>query len=191
MAESSTSTRKPANRLKLALIPVLALALLGILSSSGDEAPAAMEDAVTSDSATAESVTSEDDVAQAVATAKQRKISWPQITLAGVLQHDPFALPPALSQLVTPAASEEQQQNGPDDKSASSNEESVEAAAAEDMQQKMAALQQRHVSVLLRSAKGLAAVIDSKVVHEGELLENGVRVVEIGRDGVILQIETP
>ena len=45
--------------------------------------------------------------------------------------------------------------------------------------------------MLLRSPKGAMAVIDSKVVREGDLLEDGLRVVEIGLNGVVLEIEAP
>ncbi|MGH7129392.1 MAG: hypothetical protein ACREIV_12545, partial [Planctomycetaceae bacterium] len=48
---------------------------------------------------------------------------------------------------------------------------------------------QRRATAIFESAHGAAALIGDRIVHVGDELEAGVRVIEIRRDGVFVRLE--
>ncbi|MCH7687514.1 MAG: hypothetical protein IH899_12665, partial [Planctomycetes bacterium] len=103
------------------------------------------------------------------------------------LKHDPFALAPLLANrtvAVVPQDKPQQNQETTDTSHQDEREEQIKR-----LKERIATLQQKQVSVVFRSESGTAAIIDSKIVHEGDLLEDGVRIVKIRSDGIVVQIQ--
>jgi hypothetical protein len=174
----------------MALIPVLGLVLLFVLwpsssEPSTDSAATAVAPEATASSATTSAPVQEAASGPATSSSNQPK-KWPVIELATILQHDPFAQLAALSE--TAVAGTPPSQPGGEQPSTE-----AETAASQELQKRLldrlAGLKQKHVSALFVSQRGASALIDSKVVREGDLLEEGIRVVAIGTDGVVLRIE--
>lgn len=176
MVETGVSSKSTSGRMKRLLIPVLAVVLIGVLTS-GDEDPESdsTDTDVTADSRTAESETS----AGTSTPKKHRARPWPAISLQETLQHDPFRFP---SYLVSTPVNPETQ----------ADTEASDAVLVDERmrraQQLVAQLRTKRVSVFLQTEKGTAAVIDSKIYHEGDLFMDGVRIREIGPDGVTFDL---
>ena len=186
MVESTTTPPSNLGRLKLALIPVLVVIFILVLvwPSTGDNLPA--DDLETAGQETQQShrtdALTEGDAAGPSSVSMQRtQKTWPVIGLASILKHDPFALAPLLASRTVGVVSQE----GPQQKIDSSQQEEL----IKRLEERIATLQQKQVSVVFQSESGTVAIIDSKIVHEGDLLEDGVRIVKIRSDGVVLQIQ--
>ena len=190
MADSSTSQPCWTQRVKVALIPALALVLVSVVWPSEDETAATMdmESGGPHVADSREAIPQQNGGVPTSELIRGQSRPWPAITLANVVQHDPFAVPPALLRLTTaPGAGFEDTQGAPPKHSKGTER----ADRLSQLQERIETLKKRQVSALLRGSKGATAIIDSKVVHEGDLLEDGVRVVEIGPNGVVLEIEAP
>ena len=194
MVESTTAPASTLGRLKLASIPVLVVIMLLVLvwPSAGDGLPP--DDSETARHATQQShrtdAITEGDAAgpgpSSVSMQRTQK-TWPAIGLATILKHDPFALPPLLANRTLGAVSQEGSQQNQGTTDTTHQDEREERI--KQLKIRIATLQQKQVRVVFRSESGTAALIDSKIVHEGDLLEDGVRIVEIRSDGVVLQIQ--
>ncbi len=188
MADSSAASPTNLERLKLGLIPVLALVMYFVISSSDDESPAI---SAADDVESAPGAIDADDERPATQPMRLRARSLPQLPMAGILQHDPFAFPAAFSQRINPANPVPGQETVDTTKVETTVGNLESAAQSVATPQKLAALQQRRVTMFLRDRQGPAAVIGTKVVHVGDLLEDGVRVVEISSKGVVLEVTAP
>jgi len=177
MVESMPTAVDKNRRVKTALIPVLALILLWVLFGSSDET--GVPDAAAANSVAVDSVTTvvtpstdaDEVVRPRVAVAETQKL-WPQIPLDETLLHNPFA----------PTRSDE----------SSSNEDSqIDSKVRPDPQtrlkQLVAALQQDGLSIVFETGEGKTAVIGSRVIHEGDMLDETTRVVEIYSDRLVLE----
>ena len=189
MVESTTTPPSKLGRLKLALIPVLVVILLLVLvwPSAGDKLTA--DDSETAGQETQQShrtdAITEGDAAGPSSVSMQRtQKTWPAIGLTSILKHDPFALAPLLTNRRVGVVPQEGQQQNQETTDTSHQEEQIKR-----LMERIATLQQKQVSVVFRSESGTAALIDSKIVHEGDLLEDGVRIVKIRSDGIVLQIQ--
>ena len=184
MAETGVSQRSTSSQMKRLLIPVLAAILIGVLTSGGDEQESGSADSGVSDAAT-DSNTVEPETPPGTTTSKRRRLRpWPAISLKATLQHDPFRFPSYL--VSTPANSNTQAESQADTEA---SESALAAERVRRVQQLVARLQTKRVSVFLQTEKGTAAVIDSQIYHEGDLFEEGVRIREIGPDGVTFDLE--
>ncbi len=192
MVESTTTPPRELGHLKLALIPVLVLILILALvwPSADDVLPA--NDSETARQNTQKShridATTEGDAAGPSSVPIERtQKTWPAIGLASILKHDPFALAPLLANRTVAVVPQEEPQQNQETTDTSHQDEREEQIKR--MKERIATLQQKQVSVVFRSESGTAAIIDSKIVHEGDLLEDGVRIVNIRSDGVVLRIQ--
>jgi len=184
MAESKSQTKGRTSRVKLVLVPVLALILVVVLvwpdgeqhrgnADEGTNAAAASQTGASTKSA------GSDQPGQISKVLPRQAKVWPEIALEEILRHDPFALPSPLSserQLADLQDEEEKLQEKADER-------------ARQLKQRIETLQQNRVSVIFRTEHGAAAVIGSRLVQEGGLFEEGLRIVEILPDGVILEVE--
>ena len=193
MVKSTTTLPSKWRRLKLALIPVLVLILILVLVWSpaddvlvANESETARQD--TQQSHQTDATSKGDAAGSSSVPMERRQKTWPAIGLASILKHDPFALAPLLAHravAVVPQHEPQQNQNTTDTSHQNEREKPIQR-----LKERIATLQQKQVSVVFRSESGAAAaIIDSKIVHEGELLEDGVRIVKIRPDGVVLRIQ--
>ena len=192
MVESTTAPASTLGRLKLASIPVLVVIMLLVLvwPSAGDGLPP--DDSETARHATQQShrtdAITEGDAAGPSSVSMQRtQKTWPAIGLASILKHDPFALAPLLANRTVAVVPQEEPQQNQETTDTSHQDEREEQIKR--LKERIATLQQKQVSVVFRSESGTAAIIDSKIVHEGDLLEDGVRIVKIRSDGIVVQIQ--
>lgn len=174
-------------KLKLGAIPVLAIVMYFVLTSPSDDVGASaakVKGATPPDPDPAAGEQPPTDPTKFVRTR-----SLPEQSLTAILQHDPFAFPTAL----LPPAPVEQTSDA--EVAPVSVEPVVEQQVIPDQgvatPQKLAALQRHRVTMFLRDRQGPAAVIDQRVVHVGDLLEEGIRVVEISPSGVVLEVVAP
>lgn len=170
----SNTSLPGSNRLKLIAVPVLAIVLISQLwPSKPNAAPAAT-------SASPPSVP-ETIAAQIPTSTTPEPRVWPNIPLADLLQHNPFAVPadliPAPPKLVEPPP------KSPPPSSASGGGTSPAA--------KLVALESKRVTIVLMSRQGATAVVDSKPYHVNDYLEPGVQIAEIRPDAVILRVHSP
>ena len=181
MVESTTTPPSKLGRLKLALIPVLVLILILVFVWPSADDVVSANDTATARRDTQQShrtnATSEGNAAGLSSVAMERtQKTWPAIGLASILKHDPFALAPLLANrtvAVVPQDKPQQNQETTDTSHQDEREEPIQR-----LKERIAKLQQKQVSVVFRSESGTAvAIIDSKIVHEGDLLEDGVRIV--------------
>lgn len=179
------STNDKHAKIKIGIIPVLALVLAYALFAPGEtsDAPVATQqphcETTVSQAAAVQSKTVEV-VGEKTFVSLHEKL--PNISLAEMVDHDPFQVmailrPEAVGQLE-------------DGKS------TVELKSAESQAQKQERLDQLKQKLKSHVVGGIfvagnkkAAVIDSKVYHEGDLLEEGIRIQRINRLNVVLVIE--
>jgi hypothetical protein len=199
MSNHRKSRGSRSQRLKLAAIPVLAVGLLVLLFRGGAEPP----DTAPAPATTAAASPSE---ANTVQTAKQlsaklRAPQWPQFTVEQVLQRSPFVLPSTLQKVPEPPVqvAVAQQPVPPEPKPEPTPQpeqpSDAEIAAAEQQQrrqelaQRLDAWRRQPVSLIFTNSKGRTALIGSRTVSQGDLLDEGIRVVEISPNEVVLAIE--
>lgn len=170
-------------RWKLGLIPVLVGVLVWVIWPAGDDSPRV---------ATAAKKPKPAANPQAE---KPRKMSqlpwekdWPEYELAEILETNPFALPRELHKLTyrPPVVADTVVQVQPVE---ADSEEERREAAAEQLEARMAVIRKKQVSALFINSAGRSALVGSKVLHEGDLLEEGVRIVKISHDGITVQFE--
>ncbi|MDZ4685952.1 MAG: hypothetical protein SH850_12865 [Planctomycetaceae bacterium] len=161
-------------RLKVAVIPLLAVVLIAQMWPRGTDTPLPEVAAVDQGSSPA-AVTG--NAAAPAHTSEPRH--WPKTELAALLQHNPFEVPSALSP-------------PPPEKPVSHNSEAVAQAFAKRQEEQAATsvvqLESKRVSIVLMSPNGATAVVDSKVYRVNDFLEPGVQIAEIRPDAVILHV---
>jgi hypothetical protein len=184
MAESKSQTKVPTSWVKLTLIPVLVLILVVVLVWPDDEPLRGNSNEGTNAAAVSQPVAStksasRDQPGQISKVLPRPAKVWPEIAIEEILRHDPFALPFPLRrrpQLADLQDDEEKLREKADKR-------------ARELKQLIETLQQKRVSVVFRTEQGAVAVIGSRLVREGGLFEEGLRIVEIRPDGVILEVE--
>ena len=194
MVESTTTPPSKLARLKLALIPVLVLILILVFvwPSADDVLPADDSETARQDtqqSHRTDASTESHAAGPSFGPIERAQKTWPTIGLASILKHNPFALPPLLANHAVAAIPDNELQR--DQQTTETVNQDERQARTNRLKEQMATLRQKQVSVVSRSQSGTAAIIDSKIVHEGDLLEDGVRIVKIRPDGVVLQIQDP
>ena len=197
MAESKSQTKVPTSRVKLALIPVLALILVVVLvwpddkphcgnSNKGTNAVAVSQTVASTKSA------SRNQPGQVSRVLPHQAKVWPEIAIEEILRHDPFALPSPLSRGRQLADLQDDEEKLREKADLQDDKEKLRKKAderARELKQMIETLKQKRVSVVFRTKQGAAAVIGSRLVREGGLFEEGLRIVEIRQDGVILEME--
>ncbi|MCH2117126.1 MAG: general secretion pathway protein GspB [Pirellulales bacterium] len=162
-------------KLKIAIIPVLATLLLVMLYHAFSGANESQTDTPSVSSTTTRQVPQATLAKLPPRTSQNPLRHWPQQTLAEILKYDPFSITP--------------QQPGEQNQPPTTGGE--KAALAGQMKQPHSATDSRFTNkipeMMFHSRHGTMAVIDSQVVREGEILRNGTRVVEIRTDGIVLE----
>ena len=172
----------PRNRLiKIALIPVLAIVLIVVMLPGSeqtdpefglsDEAQATLDASGTG--GTIIEVGPESEAADARA--------WPELSLRDILSHNPFEVPRALDPT-------------PDEVPVALEEAAAVAAEqkqAEELSGTIAALKQTGVGMIFRGKGGTSAMVGSRVIREGDMLGENLRVLRIDEKGVVVDVIAP
>lgn len=181
--------------IKLALVPVLAVVLGVLLFGQGDgdgatdglaEPPNTDQSAVVAGDADRASLSSDAGDERA---AVQRKTSSLRFSIEKVLDSNPFMLPAALIAPSDDAADAGSEQTPETDDAGS--ERDAEEEASPEMEGLAESLKQKTASIIVSGERGAVALIDSRRLAVGDYLQEGVRIVEIRSDGVIVEIEAP
>lgn len=176
---SEAANANPRDRIKLAAIPVLALVLLWVVTGgSEDEAPPPV--ALTQPAGTRPGDKPGQPARPARRPAAARPAPAPAFSLAEILAHDPFAVPKALA---PPPPIPDEQDTQPVSIEAPLIDHESQARARREM------LAQKRVSIIHHGPSGATAVIDSRAYREGDELADGVRIVKIRPDGVIVEVQ--
>lgn len=163
------------DRAKLAAIPVLALILLWVVTRGEEDTlppPVALADSAVPGSPP--TLAADRTAARGPAAAE-----WPQFTLAEILAHDPFAAPPAIAPRPPHIGSPLTQPVSAD----------APESTTDQGRSRRQMLGKQRVSVIYRGPHGPTAIIDSRVYREGDQLADGVRIVEIRPDGVLVEVK--
>ena len=183
-------------RIKLALIPVLGLVLLAVLFSSGEEASSSepyVDPYANRQSSSGLQNTKDSQVYQ-----RRTDIQWPERTLDTIVSHNPFVLVTDNSDSSNPHPNEKQQElfDG-------SRQAAIESGASDDqinqeleaerirIQTRIQAVQNQRVSMIFQGPKGMTAMLGDRLISEGDLLEDGIRVTHITNAGITLSVESP
>ena len=162
-------------RAKLAAIPVLALILLWVVTRGEEDAlppPVTLADSPVHNSPATPA-------ANRTAARGRAAAEWPQFTLAEILAHDPFAVPRAIASSPPAVGSPLTQPVSAD----------TPERTADQGRSRRQMLGAKRVSMIYRGPHGPTAVIDSRAYREGDQLADGVRIVEIRPDGVLVEVE--
>lgn len=186
----------PTNRtkvVKLALVPLLAIVLAVILFGQGDGDGASGELAEQPNSDYSVEAATDADWASGSAADRDKKTAFDEKRMSlsfgieKVLHSNPFTLPAAF------LAESRDAENTSLERSAKSDDTGAEQDDEEDANSEAAALmeslKQKTASIIVSGSKGRVAFIDSRALTVGDYLQEGVRIVEIKSDGVIVEIE--
>ncbi len=186
MANPQASSKRAATPRQLVVIGVLAVTLAAVLiaqfgvpSAGPKQADSRGAGAKPAGPATAAPApmpaTASASAPSVVAPARPPAPPWPTFSADAAAQYDPFAMPEALTRQLTEA------RKSPDALK-SNNPASTRNARADSL----AALRSKGTAAVLRSERGAAAVIGSRVVRVGDVVE-GYRVVSIDPQGIMLE----
>jgi hypothetical protein len=186
MAESGVKSKVGATPGKLLLIAVLAVVFVAVILfqfTGKEEPPPPRRNAGVSGRAVARPKPSSTRVPASAPEGDdvlKKERHWPKIALEEVLQHDPFAVPPALRPPEAP-------------KPATVATEAPDKARREELQrqraQALAAIRAQGVHMIFLGEEERVAIIGDRRVRVGDLFE-GFRVTDIGSDGVTLSEQT-
>ncbi len=178
MAEIKESLRAIQQPARIALIPILLAVLAGTLhwSSNGDEI--ASNDSTGTEIDSDATSTSKDSVPQATVdpTFERRRKTLATIGLGDILEHNPFALPQESGSLLKPEPNESIVKQDQVDQKRRRIEEVVRKILSE------------KIDLVFQDEHGTAARLGTRIVHVGEELEEGIRIVEITLQGLVLQV---
>jgi len=162
-------------KLKIAIIPVLATLLIVMLYHAFSGANDSQTDTPRVSSTTSRQVPQATLAKLPNRTSQNPLRHWPQQTLAEILKYDPFSIttqkpgeqnqPPTIGRERTALAGQMEHAHSTND----------------------SRFTNKIPEMMFHSHHGTMAVIDSQVVREGEILRNGTRVVEIRTDGIVLE----
>jgi hypothetical protein len=193
MADPRASSKRAVTPRQLALIGVLAVVLAAVLIAQFGGASAGPKQA-DSQSAGPKPVapaiaapapkpaTASAPAPGAVAPARPPAPPWPKVSADAAAQYDPFAVPEALTRQLAEA------RKGPDALK-SSNPAPTKNVRADSLAA-LTALRSKGTAAVLRSERGAAAVIGTRVVRVGDVVE-GYRVVSIDPQGIMLEPVDP
>lgn len=170
------ATNPAANKVKLALIPVLGLVLVYLVFGSGSSESPAVPTAPPPSTGQPSAPDRPDLAVQNVtANAEQRTVDWPQRSLQDILRHDPFRI----RQAVDPAVASEMR--GSDEQNAPPEQVSEASLLVGRFAGKVPEL-------VLESRHGTSAVIDGQTLREGDVLDGVARVVSIRPEGIVFEL---
>ncbi len=174
MANPAAKQTARKKAVRIALIPLLVGVLLAVFFWPDDQ-PDFSEAASPDDNAAQASAMPAGELntangLDALATRRQHQ----PMELSRILEHDPFALPTEVSKELITAAT-------PTEKQAADRERARIAAVVE-------RLQRKKLSVVYRDDKGVSARLGKRVLHEGDEIEAGIRILKITPQGLTLEV---
>jgi hypothetical protein len=182
MAEGGEKSKVGATPGKLVLIAVLAVILVGVLIfqfSGKEEPPPPRHRAEVKRPAAARPAARRTRAAASTpveADAAKKGRHWPEMALEEVVQHDPFAVPPALRPPTPPVP-------------AAAAPKAPDKARREEVrrqrEQTLAAIRKQGVQMVFLGKEKRIAIIGDRRVRVGDVFD-GFRVTDIGSDGVTL-----
>jgi hypothetical protein len=173
MSQASRS-KIPWERAKLALIPVLLLVLAGVLYWPSDDSAAESVPTLVTQPA----VPSLGQSTTHPANATKPKIRWPEYSLNEVIAFSPFdPLPMDEGTQAALASADSVQPSDAGGALPSPSQPTTKTLKAETLQ------------AIYHDGRTAVALINSRLVRPGDLLEEGVRVVEITSAGVVVEVE--
>ena len=172
MAEQSQPLVRTWDRAKLAAIPVLAVALIYVVRTNGTSDESTSPDAPTLVSDGTESSRSPG------SASPQPAREWPNLPLSEILAHNPFSMPEEL--VPNPHSSSVVDAAIPSDAS----------PAISPRKQILEELSELEVTAYYKSENGAVAILGDRLIREGDLLEEVVRVIAIRPDGVVLALDS-
>lgn len=200
MAERASSQKPAPGKAKLVMIPVLGAVLLYMVVSPSNEVASPVQLARTSPPQTSVPVASSTALGTASvskvrpqvagwpaseASAKSGKasttalVTWPATPLAEVLAVNPFKRPaefaPAVTVTQTPVVPQ----------TLAENRKELAAEKAADLQ---AAVKGQRLAALVRTSKGVGAIVGDTVVNVGDLIGERLRVTAIRPEGVEVEL---
>lgn len=190
MAEQSPAPGMSANRFKLLLIPILCVIMGYVLFAPEEVAPVptllVRPPAGTVDPTGAVPASGEVSVAP---------VSWPSIPLKDVLATNPFQRPDTLKAVKLPdPVTNVEPMIKPEP-----TEPPVPTVTPEEIAAKEHALQEElrvatkklRLSALVRTSRGIGAMVGDQVVMVGDKLDERFRVAAIRSDGIVLELVDP
>ncbi|HET6424059.1 MAG TPA: hypothetical protein VFG20_10275 [Planctomycetaceae bacterium] len=195
MAERNTAANPAANKFKLLLIPVLGVIMLYVLFAPGEVAPVpklvARPPVSSSSTESAVGVTA----VTVPGEPQAQPVKWPSIPLADVLQINPFQRPESLKSVPIPPPLETVEpitQAEPVEAVPPPITAEQQAAREEAIQDAIRAAMKTHrLSALVRTRKGLGAMVGDRVVMVGDKLDDRFRIAAIRADGLVLELIEP
>ncbi|QDU81885.1 hypothetical protein Pla110_36360 [Polystyrenella longa] len=182
MAETNSKKNEVREKAKMAAIPLLVLVLIWVVYgqfAESDDSLKPVEINTTAVASLAPTVVTSNSInssAMQLATEANVEVDreWLESPLERILKHDPFVRTDNLKSLEElQAASEEE-----------FPEENV--ANNDDQQRVNAAMGEVKTKILIKSEKGSAAYLGSRMVREGDIWEEGIRIKSIDLDGVMV-----
>jgi hypothetical protein len=188
MSETQTGKSSGASGRKLAAVAILGVILLAVVYwqfGGGEQATATSEGQAAGDEPAAgrqRSRRTPRPSTVATESVSVAKSTWPAFALEEILQHNPFDLPHSLTENLSAT---------PDEIADESEEELNRQREAErqrlaKQEAALSKLQKSGMTVYFEDTHGSAAIIGSRRVRPGDLIE-GFRVVEVKPDGVVLE----
>lgn len=195
MAEQTAAANPTANKVKLLLIPVLGVIMLYVLFAPGDVAPVpklvARPPVTNSAPANAGGATGGTGTVEPQTPA----VTWPSIPLADVLMINPFQRPESLKAVPIPPPVETAEPiTTAEPMTAEPPVITAEQQTArnEEVEQAFRAAMKTHrLSALVRTRKGLGAMVGDRVVMVGDELDDRFRIAAIRADGLVLELIDP
>lgn len=173
MSETKTQPKGWKQVLRIALIPILAAVLLAVCFWPNPEEMPDVADAAPTVQGQSEQPSDSPGRNLTIAAASPRK-PLPPVTLAEILEHDPFSLPQEVSDelLLGPSPTEEQQA----------------IAQQQRIDEMVGSLQQSKLKMVVSGNEGVWAQLGDRIVHEGDEIEPGVRILKITPQGLTLEV---
>ncbi len=193
MAKTTAKPKTAGDKIKLGIIPVLAVTLFLVLRSPDQETGDST--AIAAGAAPVALVGSPAPGPSANSPARQPTV-WPQLSLQQILDHNPFSLPEQLAPPKVIAPEDDPAGTRPvvtpeDDPQAHEPEptpEEIEAALRQELLEK---LEKTEMTAFYQSQRGTVAIVGDKVLHEGDVIDGAVKVVKIQPDRVIYRTLAP
>ncbi len=189
MADRAASKTPPTSRIKLLMIPVLAVVMMYVLFAPSEKVP------VPTLVARPPQNQAEGGVSAPHPDASTPAITWPTIPLTEVLATNPFELPEALKPyrqpepVVLPEPVVEVEPVVPPPPPVSREEQAAKAAAL--AAQLREAVKTHRLTALVRTSRGIGAMVGDHVVMVGDKIDERFRVAAIRPDGVVLEAIDP
>lgn len=180
MAESASTTKPTPSWKKLLLIPVLGAVLLYVVCAPSNEGAAPTLAARVPEPHQTKPLAPSTAVANSTTGSATVPVTWPATPLADVMAFNPFQMPAELKSPVDSVDRASSLPLTPDE-----DLKELDAARAAELR---AALKGQRLAALVKTSKGLGAIVGDAVVAVGDLVGDRLRVTAIRPEGVVLEL---